>query len=405
MSPVCAQAQLRLGSEVVGLQQAAGGGVTVLVRAGDSAEPHHLSASAVLGCDGAASTVRGLLDIGLEGLRFEERWLVVDLRSEQRLNAWDGVHQVCDPQRAATYMRVTDDRLRFEFRLAPAEEASALARPESLGRLLSPWTGSADLTGFEVVRSVEYTFRARLAQRWRAGRVFLLGDAAHETPPFIGQGIGLGLRDAENLAWKLAAVRAGASEAMLDTYQAERKPQAKALIRKAITAGWAMTGGQDQAARARQLVLALVCRIPRFGPAVLDRPSPPLRPGPLVARRRFPGALPGRLIPQPLLADGTGFDALLGGGFAVVSGSRPPPDLVAAARSLGAVQLRLDALRGPSTRGAVDVIREWLRRGHSSAVLVRPDRVVLAAADRRGRVPAATLDAALATLGRGLTDP
>jgi 3-(3-hydroxy-phenyl)propionate hydroxylase len=157
--------------------------------------------SLVLGCDGANSTIRGLVGVHMQDLRFTERWLVVDIRAATPLDTWDGVEQVCDPARAATFMHVTGDRYRWEFQLRDGEDETDLI--SALGPLLQPWTGQPDLAGLEVIRSAVYTFRARLATRFQVGRVFLLGDAAHLTPPFIGQGLAAGLRDADNLAWKI----------------------------------------------------------------------------------------------------------------------------------------------------------------------------------------------------------
>ena len=137
------------------------------------------------------------------------------------MDGWDGVEQVCDPRRAVTFMRIRDGRYRWELRMLPGETAAGLQR--RLPELLRPWV--ADPRGLEVLRAAEYTFRARVADRWRRGRVLVLGDAAHQTPPFIGQGLGSGLRDAHNLAWKLAHVISGAaSPALLESYDAERAP-------------------------------------------------------------------------------------------------------------------------------------------------------------------------------------
>ena len=135
----------------------------------------------MLGCDGANSTIRELTGIPMEDLGFTERWLVVDIRVEGSLDTWDGVEQICDPARAATFMQVTGDRYRWEFRLRDGEDEACLSTPEALGELLRPWTGRGDLAGMEITRSASYTFRARLPARFQAGRVFLLGDAAHLT--------------------------------------------------------------------------------------------------------------------------------------------------------------------------------------------------------------------------------
>ena len=189
----------RRGTEVIGLDDDdAPGPLTadpVRVHARIAGDPQTLTGRVVLGCDGANSTIRELTGITMEDLGFTERWLVVDIRVEDGLNTWDGVEQICDPARAATFMQVTGDRYRWEFRLFDGEDEAGLITPAALGALLRPWTGRGDLDGLEIIRSASYTFRARLASRFRAGRVFLLGDAAHLTPPFIGQGLAAGLRD------------------------------------------------------------------------------------------------------------------------------------------------------------------------------------------------------------------
>ena len=206
----------------------------------------------MLGCDGAGSTIRKLAGITMDDLGFTERWLVVDIRAETGLDTWDGVEQICDSARAATFMQVTGDRYRWEFRLHDGEDEAGLITPAALGQLLQPWTGRDDLDGLQIIRTATYTFRARMASRFRSGRIFLLGDAAHLTPPFIGQGLAGGLRDADNLAWKLAYVLTGrAGEDLLDTYDTERRPHARALVKKAVRVGWVMTGGQDRAAAVR----------------------------------------------------------------------------------------------------------------------------------------------------------
>ena len=164
----------------------------------------------MLGCDGANSIVRAAIGATMRDLSFEQRWLVVDVATDADLDQWDGVHQVCDPVRAGTYMRIGPTRYRWEFRLLPGETADDfrnLAGTEAADRPVD--LAACDHDELELIRVTEYTFRAQIADRWRRGNIFLLGDAAHLTPPFIGQGLGAGLRDAMNLAWKLAGVIAG----------------------------------------------------------------------------------------------------------------------------------------------------------------------------------------------------
>ena len=197
---------LRRGAEVCGMDGAPGPLTTdpVRVHARIAGDLQTFTGRFVLGCDGANSTIRELAGITMDDLGFTERWLVIDIRAETGLDTWDGVEQICDPARAATFMQVTGDRYRWEFRLFDGEDEAGLITPAALGQLLRPWTGRTDLGGLEIIRTATYTFRARLASRFQTGRVFLLGDAAHLTPPFIGQGLAAGLRDADNLAWKLA---------------------------------------------------------------------------------------------------------------------------------------------------------------------------------------------------------
>ena len=252
----------------------------VQVHARVAGDPQVFTGQVVLGCDGAGSTIRKLAGITMDDLGFTERWLVIDIQAETGLNTWDGVEQVCDPARAATFMQVTGDRYRWEFQLRDGEDEAGLITPQALGPLLRPWTGRDDLAGLRITRSAVYTFRARLASRFQAGRVFLLGDAAHLTPPFIGQGLAAGLRDADNLAWKLAHVLTGqAGEDLLASYDAERRPHARAMVKKAVRVGWAMTGGQDRAAAVRRIALAAAVRSERIRDAIASTATPRLTAG------------------------------------------------------------------------------------------------------------------------------
>jgi 3-(3-hydroxy-phenyl)propionate hydroxylase len=132
--------------------------------------PRTFTGSLVLGCDGANSTIRRLVGVHMQDMRFTERWLVVDIRAATPLDTWDGVEQVYDPARAATFMHVTGDRYRWEFQLRDGEDETDLI--SALGPLLQPWTGQPDLAGLEVIRSAVYTFRARLATRFQVERIF-----------------------------------------------------------------------------------------------------------------------------------------------------------------------------------------------------------------------------------------
>ncbi len=380
-------ATLRSSTELVSLEQAQSGvGVMVRLRDVTTGEEWTLSTQAVLGCDGANSTVRELIGARYEDLRFEERWLVVDVRCERTLSAWQGVHQICDPRRAGTYMQVGPGRYRWEFRLHDDETVDSVVDSGVFEDLLRPWLDDVPFAEIEVMRRAEYTFRARIADRWRDGRVFLLGDAAHLTPPFIGQGLCAGLRDAANLAWKLAVVLSGsAGEVLLDTYEAERAPHARALVLKARTVGWAMTGGQDGAAHVRRTAIAVACRLPGVTDKVLDANPPRFADGLAVRRAGRRDRVTGGQLPQPAVETATGtrrLDDVIGDGLAVVTLGRPDPRLVSTCAATG---VRLLALLPTTDAGEVTfaVARDagplaaWMRGSRSAAVLVRPDRVVL----------------------------
>lgn len=390
------ECELRGGVEVVSVTQDtngpndATGPVRVTFRRDGSDEEEHLWTDAVLGCDGAGSITRDAVGAVWEDLHFQESWRVIDVRTSRQVRTWEGAEQICCPTRPATFMRVGEDRYRWEFRLPDDQPLDGPDGWERLRNLVAPW---ADLPSdpslgddFEVIRQAQYTFRARLAGRWRRGRVFLLGDAAHLTPPFVGQGLCAGLRDARNLTWKLARVlRQGADEGLLDTYERERKPHARRVIRVAVAVGWAMTGGQDRGAAVRRAVVGAVCRLPGVTAAVSRDLSPALTAGPLVRRR--PGLIrrmpAGTFCPQPwVLHDGrrVRLDDLLGDSFAVLTAVPPTAQMTAVATALGARTIRVDDL------GDDGALAAWLARGRADAVLLRPDRVVM------DTVPAGTGD-------------
>lgn len=348
-----------------------GQGLVVTFTERTSGQEHRIETKYVLGCDGANSVVRSTIGTSMKDMNFQQRWLVVDVETEAQLNQWDGVQQVCDPRRAATFMRGGDTRYRWEFRLLPGETAADFDSVTTLYPLIRPWVGGVVPGELELVRVAEYTFRAQLADRWRRGNVFLLGDAAHLTPPFIGQGMGAGLRDAMNLCWKLAAVVNGwLPTTVLETYEQERKPHVRHVIRFALAIGRAMTAGGEVGNVVRRVLLPRLHLIPGVRAKVVDSSTPALHRGALVSKGRGRRQLAGTLCPNPVLPQGERFDTVVGHRFAVVT-------------SADLSEKQRDAV---TRRGAVVVTAEqgsdlarWLHAGRATSAIVRPDGTVLRA--------------------------
>jgi 3-(3-hydroxy-phenyl)propionate hydroxylase len=332
-----------------------------------------VQASYALGCDGANSPTRAAIAAHMYGLPFTQDWLVIDVNTDADLNQWEGCQQLCNPQRAGTYMRVSETRYRWEFQLVEGETVADYQSLADVEPLVRPWLGDTPIDALKLVRVTAYTFRAQVASRWRDRNVFLLGDAAHLTPPFVGQGMAAGLRDALNLTWKLVGVLDGTlPESVLDTYEQERKLHAAAMILMAVSVGAAMTGGGRVGDLIRHVVFPRVqnLRLPGTRVSAAEGVAPGLRSSELVIKSRTPGGLAGTLCPNPVLQDGLRFDEVVGNRFVLITSS-----------SL------TDAQRNElSSRGAAVVLAApgseldgWLRKGRASAAIVRPDRAVMQA--------------------------
>ena len=310
-------------------------------------------AGQVVACDGASSFVRQALGIGFEDLIFDEPWLVVDLLlTGEAPNLPPSAAQFCDPARPISYIVGPGAHRRFEIMLLPGEDPAAMQDEASVWRLIARWLTPDHAT---LWRAASYRFHALVAAEWRRGRVFLAGDAAHQQPPFIGQGMCQGLRDVSNLAWKLAAVRDGADPALLDSYGAERGAHVRALTAKIKAIGRQICERDPGAARARDAAL-LVQGGGR--PPVLTRQEivPPLEAG-FLDTLAHPAR--GTLFPQPALADGTLMDRRHGHGWRLVT-TTPSP---------GAITL--DEL------GERDgILAAWFARHAVRAALIRPDHYV-----------------------------
>jgi 3-(3-hydroxy-phenyl)propionate hydroxylase len=265
----------------------------------------------MVACDGGRSPTRGKLSIELAGSTFAERWLIVDLvKTENRFRHTE-VH--CDPERPCISLPGPDNIRRYEFMLHAGEDEKA-STDEAFVRDLLGRVGPDRDAEFRRVRV--YTFHARLASRWRDGNIFLAGDAAHLTPPFAGQGMNSGLRDAHNLAWKLAeAVKAEVTPEFLDSYEAERKPHAWEMITLALRMGQVMMPTSPLKAwltRAAFRVLGLYPPARDYFAQMRYKPKPRFRSGLMWPDQRAEAeTIVGRLIPQPLVEDVHGQRKLL----------------------------------------------------------------------------------------------
>lgn len=363
------------GQELVSIDQSESG-ADVEVRDAASGAVRRVAARFVIGCDGANSIVRDIIGSRNIDLGFEQRWLVVDVRCGVPVKAWNGVYQVCDTNRAGTYMHVVRDRYRWEFQLLEGETADDYRELGALRRLIDPWVADIDDRHIQIVRCTDYTFRARVASRWRRGRVLIAGDAAHLTPPFIGQGMGAGLRDAMNLAWKLElALQMEQVDSLLDTYEAERRPHATAMVERAVMIGRVMTGGGRAASLVRRVLLPALSRVRMLGSVVLSSRSPALRPGPLVSAR-VPRRIRGALLPPECMAPGVAEmrDGRSGGhGFTIVVLSESHRE-----RAASTTTARVVAVSATSSHPAERALASWLGRSRADFVVIRPDHVVLA---------------------------
>ncbi len=382
--------EVRLGTEMTGLSQHADHVELTTVGPGGNAET--LSARYAVACDGGTSPVRKLLGLRLESFDFDEPWLVVDvLVNPDKLGKLPGTMvQYCDPQRPATHVVGPGNHRRWEIMLLPGEVPEAMTREAVIWDLLGRWLTPAD---GQLWRAATYVFHALVAEEWRHGRVLLAGDAAHMTPPFMAQGMCQGIRDAANLAWKLALVLAGtAGETLLDTYQAERRPHVRATTETAKAMGRIICELDPEKARARDARMLAENGNP---PEVRYRQSliPGLKQGALWHEQGEPV---GSRFPQPRIATAEGIrllDDFAGAGFRLVlapqlAAADVPEELWRQLARLGGTILALKT-EGVSRRSGPDgfeivetegVLATWLRTNAIVAALVRPDHYVAAVA-------------------------
>ena len=343
----------------------------------------------LVAADGAASTIRKAIGQDFEGHTYGEEWLIVD--AERPDQALDDIEFICDPRRPTPHMPAPGQRERWEFMLHPGERREQMEEEGTVRALLAPY---GDVQHMTVSRKAVYRFHARTCERFSVGRVFLVGDAAHITPPFIGQGLVAGLRDAANLSWKLAWVlRGAAGEGVLDSYDTERRPHAKAMIDLARFMGHLiMPRSRIKAALVHGTVRAL--RLLPYFRAYFDdlriKPKNRFRQGLFAPDGRRSGSVPGSWLPQGLLRGADGAivlsDDVLGDRFVLLGcGVDPAIHLDDAAlrawQAAGGAVVRVEP-RGSESRGtpAWEDLSDALVPGAAlvgRVLVVRPDKTVM----------------------------
>ena len=366
---------VRRGCEVIGLRADAEGVELDAMRNGTGCA---VRARYAVGCDGAKSFVRDHLQATVTDLGFFFDWLIVDVRPHAP-RVWRPLNvQICDPARPTTLVSGGPGRRRWEFMCLPGERIEDLNREDTAWRLLAAWGVTPANAALE--RHAVYRFQARWVDTWRRGRLLLAGDAAHQMPPFAGQGMCAGLRDAANLAWKLDLVLAGhAPDALLDTYHCERVPHVQAMIGFSMELGKVICVADPAEAAARD---ALMTAAARDGLLPSAPPPPGLGPGVLIADD--PRA--GRLFPQGRIrcGDAAGlFDDVIGAGWTLVGYDIDPAahldrDLADFFTALGGrtVQLGPD---GP-VADLDSTYARWFESAGVAVVLQRPDFYVFGTA-------------------------
>lgn len=374
-----------------------------------------IRASYLAGCDGAGSFVRKSLGIPMVGTSFEQRWLVVDTVGDR--DGYRNTVVFADHRRPAITVPGPHGSRRWEFLLAAGEQPTTVTEDAFVRKLLGEHGVAADIA---IERATVYAFHARVADRWQQDRIFLLGDAAHLSPPYAGQGMNSGVRDAANLGWKLAAViRGGAAPAILDSYEQERRAHAEAMIDLAVRIGKVMTPANWRRSRGQDLFFRLAGLLPPVRSYFLEmkfKPKPAITAGLVIADQSAgKESIIGRMFPQPRVSRETGpvipLDTVLGPGFSLLTLSedvdaafagvdQPLWDEIGARRVCIVPQrVRPFADAGHQTvRDHDGALNRLFEIGYRNRyLLLRPDRYVMACFSSDGAATAAACVASMMT--------
>jgi 3-(3-hydroxy-phenyl)propionate hydroxylase len=375
-------------------------GVTATVENSDGATST-IRARYLVGSDGGRSTTRRLMGTSFDGTTSPTRWLVVDIANDPL--GTPNIYVGADPSRPYVSVSIAHGIRRFEFMIKTEESDTQAENPDFVSSLLAPFVDEP--ASLDIIRRRVYTHHSRIAGQFRLGRVLIAGDAAHLMPVWQGQGYNSGIRDAVNLGWKLAAVVTGrAGDALLDTYDQERREHAAAMISLSTTVGRIISPTNKWLTGVRDVVFTSLSRVPSLKSYIVEmrfKPMPRYQRGAVVHN---PGSDPksspvGRLFIQSRVdtrdRQNVLLDDVLGQGFAIACWNNHPAAVLddeafAAWKSLGARFLSLRPLTELGWRGAehpdVEVVgdrtgelKAFFDRHVESVLFIRPDRVVAGA--------------------------
>jgi 3-(3-hydroxy-phenyl)propionate hydroxylase len=341
----------------------------------NSSSSQTVIAKYLIACDGASSMVRKSLDIAWTDLGFDQAWLVVDMvLNRQGLKKLPKFSvQICEPQRPTTIVIGPGMHRRWEFAINSHEDAAYLATPEGTWKLLSRWILPTEA---KLWRQASYQFHALVATRWRVGRVFLAGDAAHQQPPFLGQGMCQGIRDAVNLSWKLSAVlQCGAPENLLSSYESERSSHVTELTSRIKHIGQLVGERDYEKAKLRDQKL-----LSEHGGKVIPTPRQNVQPalGPGLGDTQAHPAI-GTLFPQAWMVRGTQklrMDDFLGRGWRLLIRAGAGDRIRQVAQTASSRYLAVVDFEHLDWQEADDVLRTWFKTMDCAAVMLRPDHYV-----------------------------
>jgi 2-polyprenyl-6-methoxyphenol hydroxylase-like FAD-dependent oxidoreductase len=323
----------------------------------------------LMACDGGSSFVRKALGLRMRDLGYRHGWLVLDFETKRKITLDFENGQICDPRRPTSLFEMGKRHRRFSFGAMPGETEESLLRPEKAWELVKPWITPDDA---ELTRQIYYVFQAQVLDEMRSNRIFFVGDAAHVMPPFLGQGMGSGMRDATNLAWKLDLVLRGlAGDAILDTYSVERRPHSERYAELSMEL-------------ARILCMTDEAEAKRRDDAILSGRMPPLKPTPWIFDGLLQADAPatvqpvvGRLGPQAPIRLGARrgrADDVIGAGWHLISRTDPLPACTPRSRrlleTLSSRLLHFGPDGAEDTRG---VYTKYLDDHELEAIVVRPD--------------------------------